>query len=183
MMMIWKVTQQLWVWSSLCLIGWRTGLSHEQPQAVKSVMKKTDIITVHMRNREGGKLVKNPAIKQNLVGYKMQQLTTLVKRNNTIQLQKLDGWRTENGAGFRLTGWLQMYVDIYIYHIYIYTPKRSLIYLPWHSLTKALPSKVKVWINIEMLYCTYTRMQYIYIYIYIAIYWFIDTCMFVLFNM
>ena len=86
------------------MIGWRTGLSHEQPQAMKSVMKKTDIITVHIRNRGGGKLVKNLAIKQNLVGYKMQQLTTLVKKNNTIQLQKLDGWRTENGAGFRLTG-------------------------------------------------------------------------------
>lgn len=136
MMMIWKVTQQLWVWSSLCLIGWRTGLSHEQPQAVKSVMKKTDIITVHMRNREGGKLVKNPAIKQNLVGYKMQQLTTLVKRNNTIQLQKLDGWRTENGAGFRLTGWLQMYVDIYIYHIYIYIHQKDLWYI---YLDTALP--------------------------------------------
>ena len=51
---------------------------------MKSVMKKTDIITVHMRNRGGGKLVKNPAIKQNLVGYKMQQLTNPVKKNNTI---------------------------------------------------------------------------------------------------
>eukprot|EP00434_Breviolum_minutum_P034739 symbB.v1.2.030754.t1/scaffold3500.1/size56953/6 len=60
-------------------------------KAVKSVMEPSDVITVLMRSRGGGKLVKNPAIKQNLVDYKKQQLTNQVKKTNTIHLQNLDG--------------------------------------------------------------------------------------------